>query len=95
MSRFNSDLLQFAEEGNIGECVRLLDAGLDINCRDMNRLTPLILALKAQKEATALLLIERGAQLDVVGVEAGLRYTTQPGTAWMGLWQLFISAEWM
>jgi hypothetical protein len=60
-----SPIAEAAEDGDVDEVRRLLDAGADPNIRDDNGETPLFRALQGNHYEVAELLIDRGATVSI------------------------------
>ena len=77
----NADLHTAAEEGNTEEVELLLDRGANIETKDKDGLTPLMIAAKWGKTETVELLLDRGANIETKDKD--------------GLTPLMIAAEWV
>ena len=55
-----------AREGDLESARIMLDAGVDINHGDVDRVTPLVAAIMNKQYTLAKFLIDRGADVDVV-----------------------------
>lgn len=63
-NHMSNDLLIAAKNGDVGEVKRLVSTGADIEIRDANRRTPLMLATLANHVEVAKILIEKGANVN-------------------------------
>jgi len=64
-SPLNRALLEAAEEGNITDINKLLDAGANVNCSLNGDGSPLIVAARSGRQEAVQLLLERGADLNM------------------------------
>src|SRR6188508_3057891 len=60
----STDLLNAAKSGNVDEVKRLISAGTDLEIRDADRRTPLMLATLGNHVEVAKMLIENGANVN-------------------------------
>ena len=67
----HEELFLASAAGRIGELRRLLNAGLDINCRDATGMTPFLTAVLHDRSKAARYLLYNGAQLGEVMDEDG------------------------
>jgi len=61
LDKFESDLIQAAHDNNVAEARRLLDNGVNVNCSDYDKRTPLHVAVSDSNLDMVNLLLERGA----------------------------------
>ena len=63
---FTEQLMKICEKGDANYALSLIDKGADVNARDSNAFTPLMLACKYGFTDIARLLIDHGADVNVM-----------------------------